>query len=117
AGKFTGPKLFIALSPCPPGWDVDPEWSIDIARLAVETGIWPLREAVLGEVSHTYRPRKFAPVENYLERQGRFRHLFEPRRDNATIAHIQATVNRYWNVAQENKPSADGNPASQTDPM
>ena len=29
ASKFTGPKLFIALSPCPPGWEIDPEWSID----------------------------------------------------------------------------------------
>jgi pyruvate ferredoxin oxidoreductase beta subunit len=100
AGKFTGPKLFIALSPCPPGWEVDPEWSIDIARLAVETGIWPLREAIHGAVSHTYIPRKFAPVEDYLKRQGRFRHLFEPKRDDETIAHIQATVDAYWKAAR-----------------
>ena len=90
--KFTGPKLFIALSPCPPGWEVDPEWSIEIARLAVETGIWPLKEAIHGAVSHTYVPRKFEPVEEYLKRQGRFRHLFEPKRDDETIAHIQATA-------------------------
>jgi pyruvate ferredoxin oxidoreductase beta subunit len=96
SGKFRGPKLFIALSPCPPGWEIDPEWSIDIARLAVETGIWPLREARHGEVTHTYIPRKFAPVEDYLKRQGRFRHLFEPKRDDQTIAHIQATVDAYW---------------------
>jgi len=101
ASKYPGPKLFIALSPCPPGWEIDPEWSIEIARLAVETGIWPLKEAIHGAVSHTYVPRKFEPVDNYLKRQGRFRHLFEPKRDEETIAHIQATVDRYWEMAEK----------------
>jgi pyruvate ferredoxin oxidoreductase beta subunit len=57
----------------------------------------PLKEAIYGEVAHTYVPRKFEPVELYLQRQGRFRHLFEPKRDDEIIAHIQATVERYWN--------------------
>ncbi len=100
ASKHPGPKLFLALAPCPPGWDFDPEWSVAAARLAVNTGIWPLKEAVHGEVAHTRVPRKFEPVENYLKRQGRFRHLFEPKRDEAAIAHIQATVNSYWQAAQ-----------------
>lgn len=117
ASKFTGAKLFIALSPCPPGWDVDPEWSIEIARLAVETGIWSLKEALHGEVSHTYMPRKFEPVEKYLKRQGRFRHLFEPKRDDQTIAHIQATVDRYWSESRGNITSADVTASTQTDPM
>jgi pyruvate ferredoxin oxidoreductase beta subunit len=98
AAKFHGPKLFIAHSPCPPGWEVDPEWSVEVARLAVETGIWPLKEAIHGEVAHTQIPRKFQPVENYLKRQGRFRHLFEPARDEKTIAHIQARVDDYWKM-------------------
>ena len=38
-------------------------------------------------------------MEEYLKRQGRFRHLFEPERDDETIAHIQATVNDYWKAA------------------
>lgn len=99
ASKFKGPKLFIALTPCPLGWEVDPEWSVEVARLAVETGVWPLKEAVHGKVSHTYIVRKFKPVEEYLARQGRFRHLFEPKRDEETIAKIQATVNTYWKEA------------------
>lgn len=102
ASKLAGPKLFMALSPCPPGWEIDPEWSVDIARAAVETGIWPLKEAIHGEVSHTYIPRKFEPVENYLKRQGRFRHLFEPKRDEEAIAHIQTGVDDYWKVALRN---------------
>ena len=96
ASKYPGPKLFIAHSSCPPGWEIAPEWSVEIMRLAVETGIWPLKEAISGEITHTQIPRRFEPVESYLKRQGRFRHLFEPQRDEPAISHIQATVDRYW---------------------
>lgn len=96
ASKLKGPKLFIALSPCPHGWDVEPEWSVELARLAVETGAWPLKEAVYGQVSHTQVPKKRKPVQDYLCRQGRFRHLFEPQRNDESIARIQAAVDRYW---------------------
>ncbi len=96
ASKLKGPKLFLALAPCPPGWDAEPEESVELARLAVETGIWPLKEAQYGRVVHTWVPRKRKPVEEYLSRQGRFRHLFEPRRQNGAIAQIQAIVDHYW---------------------
>jgi len=96
AGKRAGPKLFIALSPCPPGWDVKPEWSVELARLAVRTGIWPLKEAVDGNVAHTQIPTRRRPVEDYLSKQGRFRHLFAPQRNEEAIARIQAEVDRYW---------------------
>jgi pyruvate ferredoxin oxidoreductase beta subunit len=96
ASKLTGPKLFIALTPCPPGWNVEPEVSVEIARLAMETGVWPLKEAIHGVVSHTQMPRRFKPVEAYLSHQGRFQHLFKPQRDDEAIAKIQATVDRYW---------------------
>jgi pyruvate ferredoxin oxidoreductase beta subunit len=96
AGKFPGPRLFISLAPCPPGWETEPADSVEIARLAVETGIWPLKEAIDGKVSHTYTPRRLAAVDNYLERQGRFRHLFGPARDDQAISTIQSEVNRYW---------------------
>lgn len=110
AGKFFGPKLFIALAACPPGWEMEPEESVQTARLAVETGIWPLKEALGGKVSHTQIPRKFKKVEEYLLRQGRFRHLFEPRRDEEAIAAIQAEVDHYWKAVRETDtaaPSAD----------
>jgi pyruvate ferredoxin oxidoreductase beta subunit len=96
ASKHRGPKLFIALTPCPPGWDVEPKRTVELARLAVQTGIWPLKEAVHGKVLHTQVPRKFKPVDEYLSRQGRFRHLFEPVRNQQEIARIQAKVDRYW---------------------
>jgi pyruvate ferredoxin oxidoreductase beta subunit len=109
AAKHKGPKLFIALTPCPPGWDMDPEWSVELARLAVETGIWPLKEAVNGEVAHTQMPHRFKPVEEYLKRQGRFRHLFEPKRDEEIIATIQTTVDEYWKAARKDTITAETN--------
>ena len=91
-----GPKLLLALAPCPTGWDYDPQLTVDIGRLAVRTGIWPLKEYVDGKVVHTKAPRPRTPVEEYLRRQGRFAHLFEPERDEAVLAELQADVDAYW---------------------
>jgi len=96
AAAFKGPRLILALAPCPPGWDFDPRESVEIGRLAVRTGVWPLKEYVDGKVVHTWTPRPRLPVEEYLKRQGRFRHLFEPSRDDATIAEIQRQIDEYW---------------------
>ncbi len=100
AGRFTGPKLFLALSPCPTGWGFDPALSMKVAKLAVETGLWPLKEAIHGAVTHTYVPKR-RPVEEYLKLQGRFRHLFEPVRQEEAIRHIQHTVDTYWEAVAE----------------
>jgi pyruvate ferredoxin oxidoreductase beta subunit len=51
---------------------------------------------VTGAVVHTVVRRPRRPVEEYLARQGRFRHLFEPARNAAVIAEIQARVDAYW---------------------
>ena len=64
--------------------------------VAEDAGIFPLKEYADGQVVHTKVPRPRLPVEEYLERQGRFRHLFEPRRDDAAIREIQARVDAYW---------------------
>ena len=100
AVKFTGPKLFLALSPCPTGWLYDPGETPDVARLAVECGLWTLKEAINGEVVHAYMP-KLQPVEVYLKLQGRFRHLFDPSVQTEAIAHIQARGNAYWQEAKK----------------
>ena len=97
AEQYKGPKLFITLSPCPPGWAIDPCRSVRLAKLAVDTGVWPLKEAVYGDVTHTVVPRKFKPVEAYLKEQGRFAHLFEPVRREETLRKIQEMVDEYWN--------------------
>ncbi len=91
-----GPRLIIALSPCPTGWDYEPKESVAIGKLAVKTGVWPLKEYLDGQVVHTKVPHPRLPVEAYLERQGRFAHLFQPVRDEALLQAIQARVDAYW---------------------
>lgn len=91
-----GPKLFIAQAPCPTGWLYDPESTVEIARLAVDTGLFALKEAIDGEVVHTHIPRRRRPVEDYLKPQGRYRHLFEPQRNEEAIRRIQEQVDSYW---------------------
>jgi len=96
AQRLKGPRLLIALSPCPTGWDFDPRETVQIGQLAVKSGVWPLKEYVDGRVTHTKVPRQRVPVEEYLQRQGRFAHLFAPRRDEALLGEIQAKVDAYW---------------------
>lgn len=91
-----GPRLILALAPCPTGWGFEPEDAVEVGRLAVRTGIWPLKEYAGGEVVHTRVPRPRAPVDEYLRIQGRFAHLFDPEPQQARIAAIQAAVDRYW---------------------
>ena len=94
--SMKGSRMLISLAPCPTGWDYDPQLSVEIGRLAVQTGIWPLKETIDGKVVHTKIPRQRKAVEEYLELQGRFRHLFHPRRDESGIAEIQLRVDTYW---------------------
>ncbi len=96
AKGLKGPRLILALAPCPPGWDFDPAQSVAIGRLAVKSGVWPLKEYRDGKTVHTHVPQPRLPVEEYLKKQGRFRHLFEPTRNEALLAEIQARVDAYW---------------------
>jgi pyruvate ferredoxin oxidoreductase beta subunit len=91
-----GPRMLISLAPCPTGWDFDPKLTVKLGRLAVQTGIWPLKEYINGKVIHTMIPKQRKPVEEYLKLQGRFNHLFEPVRVEHEIAGIQARIDQYW---------------------
>ncbi len=96
ARTLKGARLIIALAPCPTGWDFDPKETMEIGKLAVQTGIWPLKECVGGKVAHTVVPRRRPPVEEYLKPQGRFSHLFKPGRNEGLLRQIQADVDAYW---------------------
>ena len=78
AAKVKGPSYIHCLSVCPTGWRLSPELSIKAGRLAVETGVFPLYEVVDGKYKITVEtPEKLRPIEDYIEIQGRFRHLAE----------------------------------------
>jgi len=72
-----GPALLHVLTPCPTGWRFDIDLGIDIGRLAVMTGLWPLYEAVNGVTRLTVPVPRREPVSRYLGGQGRFKHLKE----------------------------------------
>ncbi|MDT8385405.1 MAG: thiamine pyrophosphate-dependent enzyme [Gammaproteobacteria bacterium] len=96
AKSIKGPRLIISLAPCPTGWNFDPRESAEIGKLAVKTGVWPLKEYVDGKVVHTRIPRLRQPVEDYLQKQGRFAHLFTPERNEKLLDEIQQRTDRYW---------------------
>jgi len=96
ARSMKGPRMIIALSPCPTGWDYDPKETVNIGKLAVKTGVWPLKEYIDGKVVHTKIPKQRKPVEEYLSLQGRYKHLFEPHRDEEMLKVIQDKIDRYW---------------------
>jgi len=98
AKRLRGPRLLLVLAPCPTGWDFEPGELVDVGRLAVATGAWPLKEweRETGRVVHTRVRRPRLPLEQYLRRQGRFRHLFEPVRQEGVLAGLQARVDAYW---------------------
>ncbi|MGD8630698.1 MAG: thiamine pyrophosphate-dependent enzyme [Gammaproteobacteria bacterium] len=100
AKNLKGPRMLIALAPCPTGWDYDPRESVEIGKLAVKSGVWPLKEYRDGKVVHTKAPRERVPVEAYLQRQGRFAHLFKPQRDDRLLAELQARVDAYWDAVE-----------------
>jgi len=103
ARELEGPRLFIALSPCPTGWAFDPKETVNVGRMAVKAGVWPLKEYADGKVVHTKVPRERAPVEEYLKLQGRYAHLFEPQRNEKLIGEIQAKVDAYWAEVEESE--------------
>jgi pyruvate ferredoxin oxidoreductase beta subunit len=94
-----GPRLLLVLAPCPTGWVFDPKDTVEIGRLAVATGVWPLLEYENGRVARTKVRRPRLPVEEYLKRQGRFAHLFEPERNEAMLREIQQRVDSQWKEA------------------
>jgi pyruvate ferredoxin oxidoreductase beta subunit len=76
--------------PCPLGWGSDPAKTIRVARMAVESGLFPLLEAQFGTVVDRTLIRHKIPVERYLELQDRFKHLFRPSPKAEAIAAIQS---------------------------
>jgi pyruvate ferredoxin oxidoreductase beta subunit len=93
---FKGPKMFLASAPCPTGWHFDPSKSNRYGKLEVECGLFPLKKAIDGKVTHTFLKSRWRPIEDYLRGQGRFRHLFEPVKQDATLRSMQTAVDSYW---------------------
>ncbi len=90
-----GPAFLNVLSSCNRGWRHETYETLEITQLAVDTCYWPLYEVENGVWRLTYKPKEKLPVEEWLKRQGRFRHLFRPE-NRHLIDELQAEVDRRW---------------------
>ncbi|MFN3966880.1 MAG: LAGLIDADG family homing endonuclease [Endomicrobiia bacterium] len=95
-----GPSFLNVLSPCPRGWRFPPEKTVEISKLAVETGVWPLIEIENGIWRFTYKPSQKKPVEEWLKSQGRFKHLFEEKNKHL-IQEIQKQVDEHLSYLEK----------------
>jgi pyruvate ferredoxin oxidoreductase beta subunit len=90
-----GPAFMNVLSSCSRGWRHETEEAVELTQLAVDTCYWPLYEVVRGEWRLNYKPKEKLPVDRWLERQGRFDHLFLPE-NRKMIDNLQAKVDDRW---------------------
>jgi len=91
ASRINGFKYIHVFAPCPTGWGSEGEKSIEIARLATDTGYWVLYEVENGKMRITYKPTEKKPIKEYLKFQRRFRHLNEEK-----VQEIQRQIDANW---------------------
>jgi pyruvate ferredoxin oxidoreductase beta subunit len=89
-----GARYLHILVPCPLGWGAASQDTIKLARLARETGLFPVFEAERGEVTAVTKIRHRVPVEEYLRPQKRFAHIFGAKGHPQMLARIQAQADR-----------------------
>lgn len=102
--EVDGPAFIHAYSPCPRGWRSPSGRSIELAKMAVETGIHPLYEVIDGEEWIMSSPSKnlkeLKPISEYWETQGQFRHLKDPKWDDFK-KQIQEQINHDWQLLRK----------------
>ncbi len=81
AAEVEGPAYIHLQQPCTTGWGYNPSKTIELGRLAVETGSWILYEIEEGEFKVTYRPIQRKMVNEYLNAQKRFKHLTDQEKE------------------------------------
>ena len=85
-----GPSYIQILSPCVPGWKIEPSQTIKMGKLAAQTGLYPLLEYENGQLINVSKiPQPQPKVEEYLKLQGRFKHLFSNEKGKEQIEYIQ----------------------------
>ena len=103
AKDIKGPKYIEILAPCPPGWRFPMESTVEMGRLAVETGAWALYEYENGKTTFQGKSKLLLekkierkPIEDWLKYQGRYRHVFKPKKDEKTLQLIEDHIEQMW---------------------
>ena len=95
AFSVKGPKYMQIHVPCPLGWRYEPQLSINIGKLAVECGLYPLIEYENGKLAGVKQIQP-KPVEEYLKAQGRFKHLLAKPEEVKKIQEIaDSNIQKY----------------------
>ncbi|TDB36847.1 MAG: pyruvate ferredoxin oxidoreductase [Actinobacteria bacterium] len=94
-----GPAFLNVFAPCPRGWRIPFDTTVEIAKSAVQTGYWPLYEVEDGVWRQTVKVMNRKPVVEFLKPQGRFKHLFASGNE-ALLEEIQADVDLQWDRLQ-----------------
>jgi pyruvate ferredoxin oxidoreductase beta subunit len=103
AFEINGPSFINAITPCPRGWRFQPDETIAISRLAVETCVWPLYEVIDGtDYNLSAESQRIAdgkaekkPITEWINSQGRFSHLKDPKWESV-VKSIQEDVDKKW---------------------
>ena len=88
-----GPAFLNVLAPCPRGWRYDTPKLLEISKIAVDTCYWPLFEVEGGVYTLNYQPKNKRPISDWLEIQGRFRHILKKPE---IVEEIQKEVDERW---------------------
>ena len=97
AKNIRGTKYIHVLAPCPTGWGVKTDETVEIAKEVVDCGLWYLAEYENGEFTLNQRPKEFSDVSAYLKRQSRFKHLTD-----ADIEIITKSRDEKWEFIKKN---------------
>jgi pyruvate ferredoxin oxidoreductase beta subunit len=99
ASAIKGFKYIHLHAPCPVGWRFDPAYTVAVAKLAVETGMWILFEAEGGKVSISPPSKPYAdknrrkPIKEYIAMQGRFRNVTQE-----LLTELEKQVDDNWST-------------------
>jgi len=102
-----GPAFLNVLMPCTVGWHFDPALGIDLAREAVETNFWPLFEVENGKYTINKKPKDRVPIQDWMKKQGRFKHLFKPGNEPILEASQQWVDDQYEKLLRLEAQTAD----------
>ncbi|MEM1676587.1 MAG: pyruvate synthase subunit PorB [Nitrososphaerota archaeon] len=93
--NIDGATLIHVLTPCTLGWRYPPSQTVKIARLAVETGYFPIYEVEDGRVKINIRLSKFKPIEEFIKIQERFKHLLQPENERI-LDYLKKQIEENW---------------------
>ncbi len=95
AFEVEGPAFLNVLCMCPTEWKYDESKGVELAKIAVDTCVWPLYEVENGKYKLNYKPKEKKPILEWIKPQGRFRHLF--KEENAwVLEEFQKKVDEEW---------------------